>query len=207
MLDVADFFAPAAEDELIRVHFVGSGEMESACYRLVTDKNSFCIRADRVEDSCRDAVEEGGFAVLPRRSSRDGSIRLCLNLISRYDLCVRALCRVEQGDSFDGFTDYVLVSPRGGDVAGFLSNSQGGEEVRLLMRLRGEDAEYSRLADITAGSKLLGASLESFDLLERGTKEGFAEFALPRDRLGGLLAYILLFCGGEDAVAGIFEEV
>lgn len=206
-LDATSFFAPVEKKRAIRVHFVGNGEMESACYRLVPDENSTYIRTEGVEDSCRDALEEGEYAIVPRRSSRDGTIHLCLNLISRYDLCVRAVCRVERSDSFDGFTDFVLVSQTGGEIARFLPDERSGEPIRLLLKLRGNDAEYSRLADITTAAKLLGASLESFDLIERGTKEGFAEFLLPIDRLDGLLAYIVLFCGGSDAVAGIFQEV
>lgn len=206
-LDAASFFAPVEKEKAIRVHFVGNGEMESACYRLVPDENSTYIRTEGVEDSCRDAVEDGGYAIIPRRSSRDGSIRLCLNLISRYDLCVRAICRVERSDAFDEFTDFVLVSQTGGEIARFLPDERLGKSVRLLLKLRGSDAEYSRLADIIIAAKLLGASLESFDLLDRTTKEGFAEFALPIDHLCGLLVYIVLFCGGSDAVAGIFQEV
>lgn len=208
-LDAISFFAPIEKEaeKAIRVHFVGNGEMESACYRLVPDENSTYIRTEGVEDSCRDAVEEGEYAIIPRRSSRDGSIRLCLNLISRYDLCVRAVCRVERSDSFDEFTDFVLVSRMGGEIARFLPDERSGEPIRLILKLRGNDAEYSRLADITTAAKLLGASLESFDLIRRGTNEGFAEFSLTIEHICALLAYIVLFCGGSDAVAGIFQEV
>lgn len=197
----ADFFLSKTSG-CDKVRFVGYGDMEQACRRLSRGKGYEPIREDSLEEACCEAVEEGGFAVIPWRNSRDGVLRLFSSLVGRYDLRAHLSCRVDRSDSFD-FSEYILVSSK----KEALAFDFDFKSLRVLIRLKGEASDPLALARLTLAFDLLGAKIENSDSASHDGRERLVLLCVARERLCALLAYITLFVGGTDTVVGIFGEI
>lgn len=208
-LTVDSFFGSAfgsSADQKPTVRLVANADMKKACSVLIPSDEVELIYSDSIEDSCREAADEGSYAIIPFQNSRDGVLRLFASLICRYGLRIHASCRVGKNDGAD-FTDFVLASPDGIHPSLPCKNDEW-RYAHIFFKLPASASDYSAVSRLAVALSSVEAEIRSIDMPSPQTgKEALVHLvSFDENNACAILAYLSLFVGNHDSIVGVCFE-